>query len=71
VAFRGFEHEMLGAMPLGNAPDELLREARKLGFSESSGARDILFDTIQEAIIPRLEQFGLPAAEAWEARKDV
>lgn len=68
VAFRGFENEMLGAMPLGNAPDDVLEEARKLGFSESSRARAILSDTIHEVIIPRLEDFGLPAADAWEAR---
>ncbi|MFB6375329.1 MAG: ferritin-like domain-containing protein [Bradymonadaceae bacterium] len=71
VAFRGFENEMLGAMPLGNAPDELLEEARKLGFSESARARPILFDTIHEAILPRLQEFGLSAADAWDERNEL
>lgn len=70
VAFRGFEREMLDAMPLGDAPDDLLAEARKLGFSESSIAREILSDTIHEVILPRLQDFGLPAADAWGQRND-
>lgn len=68
VAFGAFEREMLGAMPAGDIPEALLEEARALGFSDSGDARAILSETIRSVIVPRLADYGLPAADAWENR---
>jgi hypothetical protein len=68
TALAYFEEKMLGAMPLADIPEPILPDARRLGFSESSRARSLLYDTIESVILPNLAAIGLPANDAWSAR---
>ncbi len=56
-------HE-LAHLPESSSPSEL---AESYGVCDGSDARALFFDTVHEVIIPRLEEFGLPAERAWEA----
>ena len=69
VALGHLEAEMLRAMPPGDLPQPLVQEAQQLGFTASSTARSLLYDTLREVIIPQLEAAGLPAQQAWQARR--
>ena len=68
VAFGAFEESMRSAMPTGHVPDDILAEAVKLGCSSGRQGRSILYETVDEVIIPQLEEIGLPARQAWHDR---
>jgi hypothetical protein len=56
-------HE-LAHLPETSSPSAL---AESYGVCDGSDARALFFDTVHEVIIPRLEEFGIPAERAWEA----
>lgn len=67
VALKHLLHEMLHAMPVeGQLDDDILTDAQALGMSYSPQAREILFQTMEEVIVPQLDQFNLGAQEAWQ-----
>jgi hypothetical protein len=68
TALSYFETRMLEAMPVADIPDEILADARKLGFSESRRARSLLYETIEQVIVPNLDSIGLAAQQAWDER---
>ena len=55
------------ALP-GNFSDEVLADARRLGFSEPRNARELAYQTVEEVILPELAALGLDVREAWEQR---
>ncbi len=71
VALGYLEHEMLGAMPLPRDPPsaDVAEEARALGVLDAREARALLYEVIAAVVLPRLEDHGLPAQEAWTARR--
>ncbi len=65
---------VLHAMPLdpdNEPPPEIMDDIFALGFSESKNGRGLLYDSIKEIVLPRLDAFGLHATEAWKTRKQV
>ncbi len=69
VAFRYLREKMHGAMPLGRARIEgaLKDELEALGVMSSEEGRALFAATVEEVILPRLEDHGLPARDAWTA----
>lgn len=68
VALAYYEQVMLDATPVQRIPPEILRDAQKLGFAECSMARDLLYETLESVILPQLQDIGLDAQKAWNAR---
>ena len=63
-AFRSLhEHEMLH-LPVHSRPTEAIA---KLGVCDGATSRALYFDTVEQVIIPGLEEHGLNARAAWEA----
>ncbi|MCB9738915.1 MAG: ferritin-like domain-containing protein [Deltaproteobacteria bacterium] len=62
VAFRHLVAHELAHLPEGPAPTEA---AVAVGVCDPSEARSLFFATVQDVIVPRLEQLGLPGAAAW------
>lgn len=74
LALGHLEAELLAAMPLDpqrEPPPEVMEDVFALGFSESSLGRSLLYDSIENVVLPRLDAFGLHASEAWKNRKQV
>lgn len=74
VALGVLEAELLHAMPLdpdNEPPQEIMADVFALGFSESKNGRALLYDSINEVVLPRLDAFGLNATDAWKVRKRV
>ena len=59
VALDDLETQMLGAMPVADIPRPVLLEAEQLGFSDSNKAREILTQTLDGVIRPRLDLIGV------------
>ncbi len=61
---------MLGAMPLSQAdvPPKALDRLHALGCMASEDARELLYETIEGVIAPRLHDYGLDALVAWNKR---
>jgi hypothetical protein len=70
AAFAYLEREMLAAMPLPDgALDERVRaDLTALGVLASDEGRALFYKTVEEVVVPRLEDAGLPARAAWELR---
>lgn len=65
VAFAHLEAHELAHLPVtGPLPDR----AEDLGLCDGAEARELFYATVREAIVPRLEALGLPAARAWRTR---
>lgn len=65
VAFAHVERHELLHLPSSATPP---REGRALGLCNGAAARALFYDTITEAIVPRLESLGLDARRAWDER---
>jgi hypothetical protein len=68
MAFAWYEQCMLDATRIHAIPEDVLRDARALGFAHSETVRSILYDTMEHVIVPRLHELGLDARRAWEQR---
>jgi len=65
----GYYEQCIVASTLpGTFSEAVLRDARRLGFSEPNNARAIAEQAIDEVVVPQLEEVGLPVGEAWRAR---
>lgn len=62
------EHE-LAHLPVQQTPHS--EQAKSYGLCDGKDARQLFFETVEQVIIPRLEEHGLPAALAWEASYQV
>jgi len=66
IAFGYLREKMHGAMPLGAEVGGRLRdELDALGVMGSVEGRELFAATVETVIVPRLEDHGLPAREAW------
>ncbi|MCG3172979.1 MAG: hypothetical protein GMKNLPBB_01151 [Myxococcota bacterium] len=70
LAFSSIESAMLGVMPLGPPPPaDLEPHLRSLGWISGDEAREILYQVIDEVVVPQLESvMGSPVREAWKIR---
>lgn len=62
VAFRHLVAHELAHLPLGPAPTAA---AVAVGVCDALQARELFVETVEQVIVPRLEQLGLPGAAAW------
>ena len=68
VAFEHLERHELAHLPLASAPPA---EGAALGLCSGADARTLFYATVHEVIVPRLDQLGLRASEAWRARSSL
>ncbi|MFT6398035.1 MAG: hypothetical protein ACJAYU_002790 [Bradymonadia bacterium] len=68
IAFAHIERCMLDAMPLGGAPEAIMRDAEALGVTDGVKARELFYATMEQVIVPRLGELGLNAEYAWKNR---
>lgn len=69
VAFRFFERDVLGKVPKIAYEGRALGDPLwALGVRDAASTRDLLYDTVEQVIVPRLEAFGMPARRAWDER---
>lgn len=66
IAFAALEEHELASLSPVRPPEDALA----CGACDGRAAREIFFDTVEEIIVPRLEQHGLAARRAWERRAD-
>ncbi|MDH5492306.1 MAG: ferritin-like domain-containing protein [Myxococcales bacterium] len=70
LAFGHIEARMHESMPLRGEPSAAQRQAMEsLGLLDSGAARELLEETFARIILPQLEDRGLDARAAWEARR--
>ena len=71
ASFAHLERSMAEAMPLGPPLDDTTRdELAALGVTASEDGRELFLDTVHAVILPRLEDHGVPAREAWRTRHE-
>lgn len=63
-----YEQCVIGATLPGVFTDEVLEEARALGFSEPRNAKQVAWQAIDEVVVPELEALGVSVRAAWESR---
>jgi hypothetical protein len=63
-AFLHLRQHELEFLPPTPSPSE---KAAEYGVCDGMDARQLFFDTVDSVIIPRLEEFGIPARDAWRA----
>ena len=64
AAFASLREHELRYLPAAPAPSEV---AEGYGACDGPTARHIFFSTLKDVVIPRLEEYGIPAARAWTA----
>lgn len=64
-----YEQCVLSATIPGPFSEEVLADARRLGFAEPRNARELAELTIDEVVVPQLEEVGLRVARAWADRR--
>ncbi len=70
LALGTIEQKMLGAMPVGpEIPDALREELAALGAVEGRDGREILYAVLEQVIVPRFEELGLPGKRAWAEKR--
>ncbi|GAB4203266.1 MAG: hypothetical protein OHK0013_17220 [Sandaracinaceae bacterium] len=70
LALGTIEQKMLAAMPVGpELPDALRAELAALGAVEGRDGREILYAVIEDVIVPRFEELGLPGRRAWADKR--
>lgn len=67
VAFAHLEEHELSHLPESSVPPA---EGVELGLCSGPDARRLFFDTVEEVIVPGLENFGIPARRAWSMRNE-
>lgn len=65
VAFASLERHELEGLPAGVRFPE---GAAAFGLCSGDDARELFYATVSDVIVPRLEEHGIPAAEAWRTR---
>jgi hypothetical protein len=65
-AFAILEEEMCGQLDRFARPS---REARQLGVTDPQNAKKVFYGTIEQAVVPGLEQHGIAASRAWQTRQ--
>jgi hypothetical protein len=69
VAFAYLERRELELLPVSPPiTGEMLRQREAVGLCSGRGARDLFFDTLESVIVPRFEEMGIAAREAWRTR---
>jgi hypothetical protein len=68
VALAYYERCILDAARPANFDPGLLREARALGFADGGECREIIYASLESVVIPQLDEIGLAATRAWNAR---
>ncbi|MEC9073421.1 MAG: hypothetical protein VX938_13605, partial [Myxococcota bacterium] len=63
-AFRHLREHELAHLPEGPRPSP---EAEQVGICDGGDARALFFDTVEQVIVPGLEEHGIPAQAAWSA----
>lgn len=63
VAFVALVEHELAHLPVGSVPPP---EGAALGLCSGRDARRLFFDTVEEVVVPGLEQHGIPARRAWK-----
>jgi hypothetical protein len=70
TAFAYFEEKEMHAIPFcPPAPDELVTQGHALGVCENLDARELVYASLREVVIPGLEAAGFAAADAWKHRR--
>jgi hypothetical protein len=70
LALGTIEQKMLAAMPIGpRLPDALREELAALGAVDGRDGREILYAVIEDVIVPRFEELGLPGRRAWADKR--
>jgi hypothetical protein len=65
VAFAHLEEHELAHLPESSQPPP---EGVALGLCSGADARSLFFDTVEQVIVPGLENHGIPARRAWQNR---
>ncbi|MBX3186440.1 MAG: ferritin-like domain-containing protein [Labilithrix sp.] len=65
VAFAHLEEHELAHLPESSQPPP---EGVELGLCSGPDARTLFFDTVEQVIVPGLENHGIPARRAWSRR---
>ena len=68
VAFEHLERHELAHLPVASTPPA---GGAALGLCSGAEARTLFYATVHEVIVPRLDQLGLRASDAWCARRSV
>ncbi len=68
VALAYYEQCMIRATPYASIPDDILDEARGLGFADCRENRELFYETMDAVVLPQLDGIGLDATGAWKAR---
>lgn len=63
-AFRHLREHELAHLPEGPRPTQ---QAEQVGVCDGGDARALFFDTVEQVIVPGLEEHGIPAGAAWKA----
>jgi hypothetical protein len=70
LALGAIEEKMLGAMPLPPPiPEALREELAALGAVDGRDGREILYAVIEDVIVPRFEELGLPGKKSWAEKR--
>jgi hypothetical protein len=70
LALGTIEQKMLAAMPMPPPlPAELLAELSAIGVVNAHDAREILYAVVEDVIVPRFEELGLPGRSSWADRR--
>ena len=69
TAFAYFEHKEMELIPACPPPsDELVAQGQALGVCENLESRELVYETLDDVVIPGLEAAGFAAADAWARR---
>ena len=64
-----YEQCVIGATLPGVFSDEVIADAIALGFSEPRNALELACETIENVVVPELEEIGLRVRKRWDSRK--
>lgn len=70
VALGYYERCILSSAQLVTFEPDVLAQARALGFAYGLECREIVYATLQDVVIPQLNDVGFDATGAWARRKD-
>lgn len=65
IALAHLEQHELAHLPISAEPPQ---DARQFGICSGRGARSLFYETIDEVIVPALNQRGLEGSRAWQSR---
>ncbi len=68
VALAYYERSVLDATRDAHVDDEVLAQARALGFAHGPACREIIYAAIDAVVVPQLDAIGLDGTGAWKNR---